>query len=62
MNVNLRLLKLMLSLCDGVGVVVVVGWGLHSHFRVQPNYSIEVVFALYSRWGCDNITNMLRML
>ena len=22
---------------------MVVGWGLHSHFHVQPNYSIEVV-------------------
>ena len=28
------------------------GWGLHSHFRVQPNYSVEVV--LCCRWGCDN--------
>ena len=27
------------------------GWGLHSHFHVQPNYSDEVV--LRCRWGCD---------
>ena len=25
------------------GGMVVVGWGLHSHFHVQPNYSVEVV-------------------
>ena len=29
-----------------------VGWGLHSHFHVQPNYCVEVV--LCYRWGCDN--------
>ena len=33
-----------------------VGWlewgGFHSHFHVQPNYSIEIV--LCCRWGCDN--------
>ena len=22
------------------------GWGLHSHFHVQPNYSVEVVLSL----------------
>ena len=38
MNVVLRLMELMLSLCGGV-----MGWGLHSHFHVQPNYSVEVV-------------------
>ena len=27
----------LLSLCGGGG-----GWGLHSHFHVQPNYSVEV--------------------
>ena len=26
-----------MNLCGGVG------WGLHSHFHVQPNYSAEVV-------------------
>ena len=31
----------------------VVGWGLHSQFRVQPNYSVEVVLC----WGCDKIFN-----
>ena len=25
------------------GVVVVGGWGLHSHFHVQPNNCVEVV-------------------
>ena len=29
-----------------------VGWGLQSHFHVQPNFSDEVV--LCCRWGCDN--------
>ena len=34
------------------------GWGgVQSHFRVQPNYSVEVV--LYCRWGCDNCILML---
>ena len=28
-------------------------WGLLSHFRVQPNYSIEVVLWLCCFWGCD---------
>ena len=32
--------------------MVVDGWGLHSHFRVQPNYSVDVV--LCCCWGCDN--------
>ena len=40
-------MELMLSLCGGVvgwwSGGVVVGWGLHSHFCVQPNYSAEVV-------------------
>ena len=32
---------MLLSLCDGM--VVVVGWvAMFSHFRVQPNYSVEV--------------------
>ena len=30
-----------------------VGSGLHSHFHVQPNYSVDVV--LGSHWGCDNV-------
>ena len=31
--------------------------GAHSHFFVQPNYSVEVVLLVVSccRWGCDNI-------
>ena len=30
------------------------GWGsVQSHFRVQPNYCVEVV--LCCCWGCDNI-------
>ena len=29
---------MLLSLCGGVG-----GWGLQSHFRVQPNHCVEVV-------------------
>ena len=31
-------------------------WGLHSHFHVQPNYSVEVVLlvVLCCCWGCDN--------
>ena len=32
-------------------VVVVVGGGVQSHFRVKPN-SVEVVLRL--TWGCDN--------
>ena len=38
-----------LSFCGGVGG----GWGLHSHFHVQPNYSVEVV--LCCSLGCDNL-------
>ena len=32
-------------------------WGFQSHFHVQLNYSVEVVFlvVLCCRWGCDNI-------
>ena len=30
-----------------------VGWRLHSNFRVQPNYSADVL--LCCRWGCDNL-------
>ena len=29
--------------------------GVHSHFPVQPNYSVEVV--LCCRWGCDKTTS-----
>ena len=36
-NVNLRLLK------ASVEFVRWGGWGLHSHFRVLPNFSVEVV-------------------
>ena len=32
-----------------------MGLGLYSHFRVQPNYSVEVV--LHCRWGCDKNSN-----
>ena len=39
MNVVLRLMDLMLSLCGGV----VGWWGGGGHFHVQPNYSVEVV-------------------
>ena len=28
----------------------VVGWGLHSQFRVQPNYSVEVVLLCVVVW------------
>ena len=38
MNVVLRIMEFMFSSCGEV-----VGWGLHSHFCVQPNYSVEVV-------------------
>ena len=37
MNVVLRLME------AAVEVVWWWGWGLHSHFHVQPNYSVEVV-------------------
>ena len=32
-----------------------VGLGLHSHFHVQPNYSVEVVLCsvLCCSWGFD---------
>ena len=44
MNVVLRIIELMLSLCGVVGWWVGgVGWGLHSYIHVQPNYSGEVV-------------------
>ena len=33
------------------------GWGLHSHFHVQPNCSVEVEVVLRCRWGCDNENN-----
>ena len=42
------------------GGVVLVGWGLHSHFHVQPNYSIEVV--LCCCWGCDNNNNIIDIM
>ena len=38
----------MLSFCGGV----VVGWGLHSHFHVQPNCCVEVVLSL---WLCQQV-------
>ena len=45
MNSNLRLLKASIEfLCRDDGVV---WWGLHSHFRVPPNYCVEVVLRLY---------------
>ena len=33
-----------------------LGWGLHSHFCVQPTYRVDVVFlvVLCCRLGCDN--------
>ena len=37
MNVVLRHMELMLVWWGGMG------WGLHSHFHLQPNYSVEVV-------------------
>ena len=43
MNIVSRLLE---------AAVEFVWWGgVQSHFRVQPNYSVEVV--LCCRWGCD---------
>ena len=44
----------LLSFCGGVGGWG--GWSLQSHFRVQPNYSVEVVLlvVLCCRWSCDN--------
>ena len=39
-----------LSLCGGW-----VGWGMPSHFRVQPIYDVDVVIVLCCCWGCDNI-------
>ena len=47
------LMELMLSLCGGV---VVGWWGLHSHFRVQPNYSVEVVL----RCCVDGVVTILK--
>ena len=40
-------------------MVVGGGVGVHSHFRVQPNYSVEVVLlvAFCCRWGCDNTSH-----
>ena len=34
-----------------------VGWGLHSHFHVQPIHSVEFVLLLCCRcrWDCNNI-------
>ena len=51
MNVVLRLLK------ATVEFLWWGGWGLQSHFHVQPNYSVEVVLlvVLCCRWGCDNL-------
>ena len=52
-NVNLRLLRATDEFAwrGGLAWAVVgcggVGWmggGVHSHFRIQPNYSVEVVF------------------
>ena len=41
------LLLLLLSFCSGGGWgVMVAGGGMHSHFRVQPNCSVEVVLGL----------------
>ena len=37
------------------GVSVLGEVGVHGHFHVQPNYSVEVV--LCCRWGCVNNTN-----
>ena len=39
-------------------VVVVVGFAHHNYFRVQPNYSVEVVL----RWGCDNNCENVRYI
>ena len=39
MDVVLRLTEAAVEFLWWVGG----GWGLHSHFRVQPNYSIDVV-------------------
>ena len=38
------------------GVVVVGWWGLHSHFGVQPNYSVEVVL----RCGVIGVVTILK--
>ena len=40
------------NMVDGWGGGGGGGGGLHSHFRVQPNYSVEVV--VICRGGCDN--------
>ena len=50
MNVNLRLLK------ATIDFLWWWGWSLHSHFRIQPNYSVEVV--LCCRCGCDKNTKI----
>ena len=41
-----------MSFCGG-GVRGVRWFAQHSHFHVQPNYSVEVV--LCWGWGCDNL-------
>ena len=53
MNVVLRLME---AAVEFVCVCGVGRLGLHSHFHVQPNYSVEVVLlvVLCCRWGCDN--------
>ena len=52
MNVNQKLLK---------ATVEFVRWGgLHSHFRVQPNYSVEaVLFLCCVVVGVVTITNLI---
>ena len=35
-------------------------WGFQSHFRVQPDYSVEVVLCYC--WGCDNKPHLKLMV
>ena len=47
---------LLLSFCGGWAELVDCdGLSLHSHFHVQPNYSVEVVLWLCCCWGYDKI-------
>ena len=43
MSVVLRLMEAAVAFVLWVGGGGGVGWGLHNHFHVQPNYSVEVV-------------------
>ena len=52
MNVVLRLAE---AAVEFLWVGGVVGWGLQSHIRVQPNNCVKGCVMLCCCWGCDNI-------